>query len=501
MISLSAKKSFSPAASQSVLIVVSQKGKDASLSTEAKNLYSSLSIDSKALFTAQKFTGAAGSAVSQVGTNGKHAVTVVTVGVGALDKGTDLNVEAVRRAIGTGLGGLRKASAKEVVLSLPEEKPVGVSRSELVRHVGMTVHLALYDFVEFKTKKEAWQPKVTLLGGAKGDADALKEANILGEAMTQTRTLADTPANFMTPVEFANRAKKMAKAHGLKFTSFGEDKAKKMGMGCYYSVTKGSELEGQIAITEYSCGKKSAPTIALVGKGVCFDTGGINLKPGESQGGMKYDMSGAAAVFGAMQAIAQLKPNVNVVGITPLVENMPDGKASKQEDVVTALNGMTVEIGNTDAEGRLILADALTYVQNEYDPETIIDIATLTGACAYFLGSFFSGMMTRDDKLAATLSEVGSRMGDKVWRLPLTDEYKPALDSPIADTGSCGNSTYKAGATTAGLFLEKFVEEKRRWVHLDIAGTDSKIPGNTYLGRGATGVGVRLMVEFVCSYK
>ncbi|MGD1997432.1 MAG: leucyl aminopeptidase family protein [Candidatus Dependentiae bacterium] len=500
MISLSSKKSYASAAKQAALVFVRKDKKAAALTAEAEAILATLSIDHKTLFKAHQFTGAAGSAVSAVGTKGSHIVPVVFVGIGDLDKGHDANVEAVRRATGTGLNGLRKSAAKEVVLSLPEAGAVGVSRDELVRQVGMVVHLALYDFVEFKTKKEAWEPKVSLLGG-KGDEAALKEANIMGGALTQTRTLADTPANFMTPVEFATRAKKMAKAQGLKFTSFDENKAKKMGMGCYYSVTKGSELDGQIAVMEYSCGKKNAPTIALVGKGVCFDTGGINLKPGESQGGMKYDMSGAAAVFGSMQAIAQLKPNVNVVGITPLVENMPDGKASKQEDVVTALNGMTVEIGNTDAEGRLILADALTYVQNEYDPEAIIDIATLTGACAYFLGSFFSGMMTRDDEFAERLSKIGYRMGDKVWRLPLTDEYKPALDSPIADTGSCGNMTYKAGATTAGLFLEKFVEEKRRWVHLDIAGTDSKIPGATYLGRGATGVGVRLMVEFVCSYK
>ena len=225
--------------------------------------------------------------------------------------------------------------------------------------------------------------------GSKADTDAIESGSIIGQAMNMTRGLADAPANDMTPKEMASRAQALAKKYGLKCTVFDQEKAKKMGMGCYYSVAKGSINPGQFVVFEYAPKKKDVQTISFVGKGVCYDTGGISLKPSNAMSGMKYDMSGAAAVFGAMQAIAQLKPNVRVIGVTPLVENMPSDRASKQDDVVTAMNGLTVEIENTDAEGRLILADALVYVQEKYKPSIVIDIATLTGACAYFLGHFF----------------------------------------------------------------------------------------------------------------
>jgi leucyl aminopeptidase len=290
----------------------------------------------------------------------------------------------------------------------------------------------------------------------------------------------------------------MASEHRLLYKEISQDEARDMGMGCFYSVAKGSENPGRVVILEHKPKSGTATkTIGLVGKGVCYDTGGISLKPSSYMHGMKYDMSGAAAVFATMRVIAALDLNVNVVAVTPLVENMPSGRASKQDDVVTALNGSTVEIDNTDAEGRLILSDALTYIQREYNPDLLIDIATLTGSCAAALGYYHSGLMTRDEELSASLLEVGSFVGDKLWRLPLTDEYKVGLESPVADIVNCAPAHYKAGATMAGIFLEHFVDKDRRWAHLDIAGTDSKVPNVSYIGRTATGVGARVLIEFI----
>jgi leucyl aminopeptidase len=343
---------------------------------------------------------------------------------------------------------------------------------------------------------------LTLVGLADADAAAVHVGVFMGEAINKARALADTPGNHMYPAIMAQVAADIAKEYNLAYTVIEQDEARDMGMGCFYSVAKGSEHAGKIVVLEYNpVTGGDVPTIAFVGKGVCFDTGGISLKPSNYMTGMKYDMSGAAAVFAALQIIAQLKPNIRVIGITPLVENMPSGHASKQDDVVQAMNGLFVEIDNTDAEGRLILSDAMCYVQKKYDPAVMIDIATLTGSCAMTFGPFFAGLMTRDEQLSKDLVDIGFFVGDKVWPLPLTDEYKPAIESTIADISNSGSPTYKAGAITAGLFLEHFVDKGRRWAHLDIAGTDSKIPGTTYLGRGATGTGIRVLVEYARRFK
>jgi len=456
-------------------------------------------VDFGALFKAVQFTGKAGQSCLQVLNN----KPVVFVGLGDLDKKADENREVLRRALGTGYNQLRATEIKHVLLCLPESKPFGVSREVFIEQVATLVMIASYRFVEFKKDKKVWEPVVVISGSTAADAEAVATGKLIGEAMNKARSWADTPGNHMYPAILASKAAEIAKTYSLKHTVIEQDEARDMGMGCFYSVAKGSINPGKIVVLEYAPAKatKTTPTIALVGKGVCFDTGGISLKTANYMTGMKYDMSGAAAVFASMEIIAQLKPAVRVVGIAPLVENMPSGHASKQDDVVIAMNGVSVEIDNTDAEGRLILSDALCYVQKKYDPAVIIDIATLTGSCAATFGPFYAGMMTRDEELSAELSEIGRFVGDKVWPLPLTDEYQPAIESAVADISNCGSPTYKAGAITAALFLEHFIEKGRRWAHLDIAGVDSKIPGTTYLGKGATGTGVRLMVEFVRRYK
>jgi leucyl aminopeptidase len=250
---------------------------------------------------------------------------------------------------------------------------------------------------------------------------------------------------------------------------------------------------------EYRADEK-APVIALIGKGVTYDTGGISLKGASFMEGMHYDMSGAAAVIATMNIIAQLKPKVNVVGITPLVENMPSGKASRQDDIIRAMNGKTIEIKNTDAEGRLILADAICYAEKFYKPDVMIDIATLTGACMRALGYFYSGLMTDDEYLLEQLPKLGQKTGDRVWALPFDEDYKPANKSKVADIANSGSVRYHAGAITAAWFLRSFVE-KTPWAHLDIAGTADSVPDINYLGKTSAGAGIRLLTEFVLNYK
>ena len=291
----------------------------------------------------------------------------------------------------------------------------------------------------------------------------------------------------------------MAKESGLKFKVFGRDKALKLGMGGFCAVDSGSDQEGQFIILEHIVSKK-APTIVLVGKGVTFDSGGISLKPPAYMTGMKYDMSGAAAVIGALGAIGKLNLKVNVIGITPAVENMPSGKSDRQDDILTFMNGKTAEVISTDAEGRLILADALCYAEKEYKPDVMIDAATLTGACVVALGHAFMALMTRDEKLAKKLTEHGKLTGDRVWELPLHDDYKPGNKSQVADVANAGSREYGAGTIEAGLFLEHFVE-KTPWVHLDIAGVADGVPGVSYTGKGAAGAAVRLLVEFAKNFK
>lgn len=482
-----------------LVMVVTINEVSGDLSAGAQSLLHSLdaSFDAASFFKAVQFAGKAGQSVVAV-LDGKP---VVFVGVGALDKKSDENRETVRRALGTGYTKMQATGVEAFVVHVPDATVLGVERSTYLEQVATLLQIASYQFVSFKKEQKTWRPAVYVAGTTAADADSLEAGGIIGRAMNKARTLADTPPNHMYPALMAEQAAAIAKEYGLKYTVITQDEARDMGMGCFYSVAKGSENEGKIVILEYAPAHKDAPVVALVGKGVCFDTGGISLKPANYMTGMKYDMSGAAAVFAALEVCAQLKPAVRVIGITPLVENMPSGRASKQDDVVRALNGLYVEIENTDAEGRLILSDALTYVQQKYDPAVVLDIATLTGSCAATFGPLFAGLMTRDEGLEKELREIGNFVGDRVWPLPLVDDYKPAIESVVADITNCGSQTYKAGAITAGMFLECFIDKGRRWAHLDIAGTDSKIPGTTYLGRGATGTGVRIFVEYIRRFK
>ena len=319
----------------------------------------------------------------------------------------------------------------------------------------------------------------------------LQQSESVAIGVRLTRELANLPANYCTPVYLADMAKKLAKFHNLSCKVLGRPEMEKLGMGSFLAVAQGSVQPPRFIVLEYQgAGKKEAPHV-LVGKGVTFDTGGISIKPGAEMDEMKFDMSGAASVLGAFEAIARIKPRLNVVGLIAATENMPDGGAVKPGDVVTSMSGQTIEILNTDAEGRLILCDALTYAAR-YKPQSVVDIATLTGACVIALGKVNSGLFTEDDALANALLEAGRAALDPCWRLPLEADYADALKSNFADVANIGGRP--AGAITASCFLWRFAKDYR-WAHLDIAGT----AWNSGANKGATGRPVPLLVHYLLS--
>jgi leucyl aminopeptidase len=320
---------------------------------------------------------------------------------------------------------------------------------------------------------------------------ALQQSESVAIGVRLARELANLPANYCTPVYLGDMAKKLAKFHNLSCKVLGRPELEKLGMGSFLAVAQGSVQPPRFIVLEYhGAGKKDAPHV-LVGKGVTFDTGGISLKPGAEMDEMKFDMCGAASVLGAFEAIARIKPKLNVVGLIAATENMPDGNAVKPGDVVTSMSGQTIEILNTDAEGRLILCDALTYAAR-YKPQSVVDIATLTGACVIALGKVNSGLFTDDDALANALLEAGRAALDPCWRLPLEADYADALKSNFADVANIGGRP--AGAITAACFLWRFAKDYR-WAHLDIAGT----AWNSGANKGATGRPVPLLVHYLLS--
>ncbi len=327
--------------------------------------------------------------------------------------------------------------------------------------------------------------------------EGLRRGEIIGDSMNLTRDLANEPPNILTPTEMANRAAKMAKESGLKCEILDEAKMEKMGMGSLLSVSRGSAQPAKLIILRYepkkSTGKKGE-LLALVGKGITFDTGGISIKPAEHMDAMKYDMSGGATVIGAMRAIGLLKPTVPIIGIVAAVENMPGGNASRPSDVVTAFNGKTVEILNTDAEGRLVLADAVAYAEQQ-GATKIIDMATLTGAVIVALGDLNTGIMGNDQELVNEIIACGKEAGENFWQLPISKEYSKGIKSDIADIKNIGPAR-KAGTIIGAVFIQEFID-KAKWAHLDIAGTAWADDAKSHQSKGPTGVAVRTLLKVV----
>ena len=329
---------------------------------------------------------------------------------------------------------------------------------------------------------------------AESSGKILKSITTICEGTIFARDLINTPSNDKKPEQFTKIIADTAKKENLKVKIFDEKELKRKKFGAMLAVAAGSESKPRMIVLEYNP-KGAKKTVALVGKGVTFDSGGINLKPTGSLEEMKSDMSGAAAVAATLIALAKLKPKTKVIGIIPVVENMPSGNASRPGDIVKSYSGKTVEILNTDAEGRLILIDAISYVVKKYKPETLIDIATLTGACVIALGEKIAGVFSSDDELAQSIISSGEKTYERCWHMPLPDDYKEDLKSDFADLKNIAGSRW-GGAITAALFLSEFVGDTR-WAHIDIAGPSYMKKGNAYCGVGGTGFGVRLFCELL----
>ncbi len=363
--------------------------------------------------------------------------------------------------------------------------------------------LGVYQFNEFKTlerDKIKEIREVIILGETAQEmkllGDGIRTGKIISESVCMARDLVNAPSNRITPTALAEKAQQIAKDRAMEIQVLEVGQAEAMGMGGFGAVAKGSQEPGKFIILEYNQGK-GLDTIALVGKGITFDSGGLSIKPSENMERMKDDMSGAAAVLAIMEVASKLRLSLHLVGIIPATENLPSGKAYKPGDVLKTLSGQTVEVISTDAEGRLILSDALAY-SLRYQPKAIIDLATLTGACVIALGDYVIGLFGNEETLLKRVEEASGKTGEKVWRFPLWDEYFEYLKSDVADFRNVG--TRSAGAIIGGIFLSKFVE-KTPWVHLDIAGPAYIERERPYLPKGGTGVGIRLVVQMLRDWK
>jgi leucyl aminopeptidase len=419
---------------------------------------------------------------------------VLLVGLGEYH---DLTVEKVRQAAGHAARTIRDMGLRTVSIPIPVE-----ATPEMIQGATEACLLSLYQFNEHKTDSGDENEKkkiesITFLVENEQSRTTIESAVERGEVIANgtllARDLSNQPGNYLTPTQLAEKAEAVAESTGLGCEIFDKATLEGKGFRTLLAVAQGSVEEPRFIVLEYVPDGEGQDTVVLVGKGITFDTGGISLKSGGGMHEMKHDMSGAAAVIGAMQVIGQLKPNVRVIGVIAATENMPSGTAIKPGDVVTSYGGKTIEILNTDAEGRLVLADALGW-SAQYNPKGVIDLATLTGAVITCLGHIAAGAMTTDPELMAKVKSAGIKTHERVWELPLWDDYDAGVKSKVADVQNIGDGT--AGTIAGGAFLKKFAEGYP-WVHLDIAGTAWGMKGSTYIPYGASGYGVRLLVQLV----
>ncbi|WP_315763307.1 leucyl aminopeptidase [Sphingomonas sp. Y38-1Y] len=437
---------------------------------------------------AAKFEGEAGSVAEIFVPKGDGVGRVILIGTGS-GAGADLE-----KAGGALAGRYETAGIEAIGVDL---SAAGVDAAGAARFAGAAAQRAWRFDIYRTTLTEKQKPTIQrlVIAGADDVEDAWREADALTQGLELTRTLVAEPPNILYPETFVERCRHLEEL-GVTLTILDEAAMGELGMGALLGVSQGSAREARLLAMHWNgTGTDGDPTIALVGKGVTFDTGGISLKPGPGMEDMKWDMGGAGAVAGAMKALAMRKAKANVIGVVGLVENMPDGNAQRPGDVVKSMSGQTIEILNTDAEGRLVLCDVLTWVQRNHRPKTIVDLATLTGAMIIALGNEHGGLFSNDDALADALLSAGRETGDKLWRFPLSPAYDKLIDSPIADVKNVGPRG--AGSITAAQFLQRFVETGTAWAHLDIAGMVwADKPSATY-DKGATGYGVRLLDRLV----
>jgi leucyl aminopeptidase len=470
-------------------------GADRQLQATAKAVDSATGGALARAMEASRFTGAKSKTLTVLGQAGYGRLILLGVG-----KARELDARTAEA-----LGGLVAAEAdsaglKAVTVVVDPVKGNRLQPAQVAAHIALGAQLRSYRFDKYKTKQKPEQKSALeqLTVVVAGPADARKAYAGLEPTIPSvffTRDLVSEPANVLFPVEFARRAKAELTKVGVKVEILGEAEMKKLGLNVLLAVGQGSRRESQLLIMTWMNGPKTQKPIALVGKGVCFDTGGISIKPAGGMEDMKWDMAGAGAVTGAMRLLAARKARANVVGICALVENMPDGNATRPGDVVTSLSGQTVEIINTDAEGRLILCDAMWHVQEKYKPQAMVELSTLTGAIIISLGHERAGLFSNNTQLSNKLRAAGSEIGEKLWRMPLGPKYDKMIDSDIADMKNVSGGR-DGGSITAAQFLQRFVQEGVAWAHLDIAGM-AWGKGNETTPKGATAYGVRLLDRWV----
>ena len=444
-----------------------------------------------------EITGKATESVVLHRPQGLRAKRMLVVGGG---KAGNFSSGELRKAAGTAIRALKSKMIKSCAFALPE---LSTGAEDAARSIVEGAYVADFDPDTYRSeRKDQSMSEIAIVAPTGLDPvklqHAMEQARIVGESQNFTRELVNEPSNRLTPTLLADRAQKMCQSVGLKCELMGPDKIKELKMGAFWSVAQGSDEEPRLIVIRYEPqGAPEKPVLGLVGKGVTFDTGGISIKPADGMEKMKYDMAGGAAMIGAMRAIALLKPNVKVIAIVCATENMPSGKAQKPGDVQIAMSGKAIEIINTDAEGRLVLADGLHYART-LGCTHLIDAATLTGACVVALGMVNAGVFANDEDIYRHFTRALERSGEKFWRLPLDPEYTEMIRSSIADIMNTGGRY--GGAITAAMFLKEFVEDTP-WIHLDIAGAAWMEENKSWIAKGPSGVAVRSLVEWVKSYE
>jgi leucyl aminopeptidase len=443
----------------------------------------------------ERFTGKTGSSLDLIHPEGLKVARLAVVGLG---KTADIAPRTFIKLGGAAMGKVPTAAAEATIVA---ELPGGAMDAEQAADLAQGARLRAYVFDRYKTKRkdEDKAPAKRTVTIAVGDAAAVRRAYGTREAINggvlMARDLVNEPANVLYPEEFARRVTALKK-DGIDVEVLDIKAMKKLGMNALLGVGQGSARESRVVVMRWKGGKKGEAPVAFIGKGVCFDTGGISIKAAASMEDMKGDMAGAACVAGLMQALAARKAKVNAVGLVGLVENMPDGNAQRPGDIVTSMSGQTIEIINTDAEGRLVLADVVWYAAQRFKPKFMIDLATLAGAIIVALGQEYAGMFANNDELAARLTQAGEETGEKVWRMPLAAEYDKMIDSKFADMKNTGGSRW-GGAITAAQFIKRFVDDSIPWAHLDIAGTGFDSRQNDINKSWGSGWGVRLLDRLV----
>ena len=472
------------------------------IAADKQLLSSAQAIDSQAggvvvrAIGASRFTGGKGQSLPLLGQSGDIA-RLTLLGVG---KARELDARAAEALGGILAAEANAAGQKAVAVVVDPVKGTRLTPGQIAARIALGAQLRNYRFEKYKTKDKPEQKnsleQITVYVAGPADARrAYERLEPTVDAVFFARDLVSEPANVLYPAEFARRARALTKL-GVKVEILGEAEMKKLGMHVLLGVGQGSERESQLLVMTWMNGPKTQKPVALIGKGVCFDTGGISIKPASGMEDMKWDMGGAGAVTGAMHLLAGRKARANVVGVCALVENMPDGNAQRPGDVVKSMSGQTVEVINTDAEGRLILCDAMWYAQEKFKPQAMVELSTLTGAIIVALGHERAGLFSNNTQLSNKLRAAGAGIGEKLWRLPLGPKYDKMIDSEIADMRNVTNSR-DASSITAAQFLQRFVQEGVAWAHLDIAGMAWSNKGDSTTPKGATAYGVRLLDTWV----